>query len=62
MIKEKLASAPSSAQKEKLQVAINKRNEVESSKVTLSDRIKQLDTEKTAIMDQFFQYVQGRHQ
>ncbi len=52
MIKEKLASAPSSAQKEKLQGAINKRNEVESSKVTLSDRIKQLDTEKTAIMDQ----------
>ena len=52
MIKEKLASAPSSAKKTELEEQIKKRGEVEASKVKLSDAIKELDNKKSAIMDE----------
>lgn len=52
LIKEKLASAPSSEKKELLQSAVNKRNEVENSKVTISVRIKELDNVKTSLMSE----------
>lgn len=52
MIKDKLASAPSSSQKLKLQEIIEKRNQVEAGKITLSDKIKELDNNKTAIMEE----------
>lgn len=49
MIKEKLASAPSSAKKDELQALIEKRKNVESDKEQLSSKIKELDVTKTAI-------------
>lgn len=52
MIKEKLASAPQSDKKQRLQAAINKRSEVENSKVGISDKIKELDNTKTQVMSE----------
>ncbi len=51
MIKEKLASAPSSAQKIKLQEAMTRRSKIENEKIELSTKIKQLDGLKTEIME-----------
>ncbi len=50
MIKQKLASAPSSEKKVELENQIKKRDNIEADKTRLSDKIKQLDNSKTAIM------------
>ena len=52
MIKQKLASAPSSAKKTELEEHIKRRGGVEEDKAKLSDKIKQLDSQKSAIMDE----------
>lgn len=52
MIKQKLAEAPSSAKKEQLQKAIDRRSEVENSKVSLSKNIKKLDNDKSIIIEE----------
>ena len=49
MIKEKLASAPSSAKKDELNSFLEKRKNVEADKDKLSSRIKELDTQKASI-------------
>lgn len=49
MIKEKLASAPSSAKKDELNGFLEKRKNVEADKDKLSSRIKELDTQKASI-------------
>lgn len=51
MIKQKLASAPSSAKKVELEEQIKKRASVEEDKAKLSDKIKELDNNKSALMD-----------
>lgn len=51
MIKEKLASAPSSAKKVELEEHISKRANVEADKAKLSDRIKELDNSKASLME-----------
>ncbi len=51
MIKQKLASAPSSAKKVELEEQIKKRASVEEDKARLSDKIKELDNNKSALMD-----------
>ena len=51
MIKEKLASAPSSAKKVELEEHISKRANVEADKAKLSDRIKELDNNKASLME-----------
>ena len=50
MIKQKLASAPSSAKKQELESIIAKRSEVESNKGNISIRIKELDSQKASLM------------
>ncbi len=52
MIKQRLSSAPASAQKAELESVIAKRDEVEKGKVTLSDKIKELDGEKARVMEE----------
>ncbi len=52
MIKEKLASAPSSAKKIELEEHINRRVNIESDKAKLQDKIKQLDNSKSSLMDE----------
>lgn len=52
MIKEKLASAPSSAKKIELEEQINRRVNIESDKAKLQDKIRQLDTSKSSLMDE----------
>lgn len=52
MIKEKLASAPSSAQKRELENKIAERGNVEDKKVSLALSIKQLDGEKSSLMEE----------
>ncbi len=52
IIKEKLASAPSSAKKQELELNINKRTEIEQNKQEINDKIKELDNQKTALMDE----------
>ncbi len=52
MIKQRLSSAPASAQKAQLESAIAKRDDVEKGKVTLSDKIKELDNEKSRVMEE----------
>ncbi len=49
MIKEKLASAPSSAKKDELNSFLEKRKNVEADKDKLSNRIKELDSQKASI-------------
>ena len=51
MIKQKLASAPSSAKKVELEEQIKKRASVEGDKARLSDKIKELNNNKSALMD-----------
>ena len=51
MIKQKLASAPSLAKKVELEEQIKKRASVEEDKARLSDKIKELDNNKSALMD-----------
>lgn len=50
MIKQKLASAPSSARKQELENYISKRQNVEKEKADLSENIKQLDMAKESIL------------
>ncbi len=50
MIKEKLASAPTSAKKIELEEYVNKRQVAENDKAKLSDKIKELDSFKTSLM------------
>ncbi len=52
MIKEKIASAPSSAQKVELDSLVQKRQVAEKDKLDLSVKIKQLDEKKSALMDE----------
>ena len=52
MIKAKLASAPSSKQKEQLTNALAQRANIENDKLALSQNIKKLDEEKTSIMEE----------
>ncbi len=52
MIKEKLASAPSSAKKIELEEHINRRVNIETDKAKLQDKIKQLDASKSSLMDE----------
>lgn len=52
MIKQKLASAPSSAKKVELEQFIAKRGSVEADKAKLSEQIKQLDNQKSSLMDE----------
>ncbi len=52
MIKQKLASAPSSAKKQELESIIAKRSEVESNKGNISIRIKELDSQKASLMEE----------
>lgn len=49
MIKEKLASAPSTAQKVELENYLNKRQIAENDKLTLSEKIKELDNLKSGL-------------
>ena len=55
MIKQKLASAPSSAKKQELEEKIQRRGNIEKSKVELSVRIKELDNEKSKLMEEISQ-------
>lgn len=52
MIKQKLASAPSSAKKIELESHIQKRQNVEEDKANLSAKIKELDTSKEGILNE----------
>ncbi len=52
MIKQRLASAPSSAKKEELESNLAKRNQIESDKQVFNDKIKQLDLQKSSLMDE----------
>ena len=52
MIKQKLASAPSSAKKVELENLIAKRQNIEKEKNDISSRIKSLDNDKSALMDE----------
>lgn len=49
MIKEKLASAPSSAKKDELNTLLEKRKNIEDDKEQLSNKIKELDNQKASI-------------
>ncbi len=51
LIKEKLASAPSSAKKQELESYLEKRKVAEEDKAKLSVKIKELDAEKASLMD-----------
>ncbi len=51
LIKEKLASAPSSAKKKELEGYLEKRRVAEEDKAKLSAKIKELDGQKSALMD-----------
>ena len=52
MIKEKLASAPSSAKKEELEANVENKNKIENDKQVINEKIKQLDTQKAGLMDE----------
>ena len=52
MIKEKLASAPSSAQKQELQNYLAKRAQAEQDKFAISEKIKEYDTDKSNLMNE----------
>ena len=52
MIKQKLASAPSSAKKVELEQNVQKRQSVEEEKLNIQNRIKQLDVSKEALMNE----------
>ena len=52
MIKRRLESAPSSATKQELQSYLNKREVAEKDKQSLSDKIKQLDNDKSMLMNE----------
>lgn len=51
MIKQKLASAPSSAKKLELDENVKKRENIEKEKLDLSERIRQLDGQKESLMN-----------
>ena len=51
MIKEKLASAPSTAKKVELEQHITQRQNVEKDKQALSDKIKEIDAQKSSLMN-----------
>ena len=55
MIKNKLASAPSSAKKKELEMYLGKRQVAENDKQNLSEKIKQLDNEKAGLMNELSQ-------
>ncbi|MBO5394745.1 MAG: chromosome segregation protein SMC [Clostridia bacterium] len=52
MIKNKLASAPSSAKKEELQSYVDKRQKAEQDKFTISEKIKEYDIDKANLMNE----------
>ena len=52
MIKQKLASAPSSEKKIELEGYVNQRQNVESEKQNLSDKIKEIDGQKASLMSE----------
>ena len=52
MIKQKLASAPSSVKKQELESYMQKRQNVENDKIALSESIKQLDNDKEALLNE----------
>ena len=52
MIKEKLASAPSSAKKEELEANVENKNKIENDKQVINEKIKQLDIQKAGLMDE----------
>ena len=52
MIKQKLASAPSSAKKVELEENVQKRQNIEKEKFELQNKIKQLDVSKEALMNE----------
>ncbi len=55
MIKEKLASAPSSQKKKELENVISKRDEINASKDSISMTIKDLDAKKSQLMEELSQ-------
>ena len=52
MIKQKLASAPSSAKKQELENYVQKRQNVEQGKLALSENIRQLDASKESLLNE----------
>ena len=52
MIKQKLASAPSSAKKQELENYVQKRQNVEQDKLALSENIRQLDASKESLLNE----------
>ncbi|MBQ8908865.1 MAG: chromosome segregation protein SMC [Clostridia bacterium] len=52
MIKNKLASAPSSAKKQELETMLAKRAKAEHDKMSISERIKEYDTDKSNLMNE----------
>ena len=52
LIKQKLASAPSSAKKQELEANVAKRAKIENDKQAINDKVKELDAQKSALMDE----------
>ncbi len=52
MIKQKLASAPSSEKKSELEKYVNQRQNIEQNKLELSNKIKEIDNQKSSLMNE----------
>ena len=52
LIKEKLASAPTSDKKKQLEKCTQKRTDIEKEKQAINDKIKELDNQKASLMDE----------
>ena len=52
LIKQKLASAPSSAKKQELEANVAQRAKIENDKQIINEKVKELDNQKTALMDE----------
>ena len=52
LIKQKLASAPSSAKKQELEANVAKRTKIENDKQAINDKVKELDAQKSSLMDE----------
>lgn len=52
MIKQKLASAPSSEKKSELENYVNQRQNIEQNKLELSNKIKEIDNQKSSLMNE----------
>ena len=52
LIKQKLASAPSSAKKQELEANVAKRTKIENDKQAINDTVKELDAQKSSLMDE----------